>query len=189
MQHWYTLYTKPNAEHRVSNILQGKGIKIYLPEITLAGSDKPVTQPLFPCYLFMHTDLNRISTSTWKWTSGLQRVVAFGGQPVIVPPAVIQLIKQNIATQKRPRQNSRSTFQKHDVVRITEGPFRDMLAVFDKHMSANERVQVLLTMLGRTSRVQVDVQSLEKVSAARAKSRKRPRRTRGRGRHINNARA
>ena len=60
-----------------------------------------------------------------------------------------------------------------------------MLAVFDKPLSSGERVQVLLELLGRWSRVKIDASELAAApfTAQSAQSR-RPRRTRGRGRII-----
>ena len=33
MEHWYTLYTKPNAEYQVARALSRRGIEAYVPEI------------------------------------------------------------------------------------------------------------------------------------------------------------
>jgi hypothetical protein len=42
MEHWYTLYTKPNAEYQVAASLQERGLQTYLnlssPAICLSGS-------------------------------------------------------------------------------------------------------------------------------------------------------
>jgi hypothetical protein len=75
-------------------------------------------------------------------------------------------------------------FKPGDTVRIIDGPFKDMLAIFDEASTPARRVQVLLNFLG-ASRVQVDLKNLEKASAnPEMPVPKRPRRTRGRGRLI-----
>ena len=73
-------------------------------------------------------------------------------------------------------------------MRITAGPFKDMVAIFERPTSSAERVQVLLDILGRASRTEVATADLEKASpqAAEQARVKRPRRTRGRGRPIRN---
>ena len=73
---------------------------------------------------------------------------------------------------------------------ITNGPFRDMLAIFDRPTSSYEWVQVLLHILGQASRVRLAVTDLERASVKAempAPPIKRPRRSRGRGRHIKRA--
>ena len=186
MQYWHAVYTKPRAEYRVSHALKERGIQVYLPEYASGSPRKLVREPLFPCYLFICADLEVLNPADWKWISGLRYIVAFGGEPAIVPAAAIQLIKQNVAKRNQLLQARQSNFQQDDTVRIVEGPFHDMVAIFDKQLDAKERVQVLLTMLGRNSRVKVDLQSIEKVDPAKLRKQhgKRPRRTRGGGRHI-----
>ena len=76
-------------------------------------------------------------------------------------------------------------FRPGDEVRIIEGPFRDMLAVFHGPATPAQRVQVLLEILGRASRVQVEVTDLEKVTPGSTPAApKRSRRTRGQGRRL-----
>jgi hypothetical protein len=79
-------------------------------------------------------------------------------------------------------------FEPGDVVRIKEGPFEDMLAIFDKEISPDGRVQVLLTALNRSVRLSIPGSDLEKTSKEAEEKNgtagKRPRRTRGRGRPI-----
>jgi len=174
MEHWYTLHTKPHREHQVAALLREKGLEAYLP---LTGD-----KPFFPCYLFVRADFQRVGLSRVQWTPGLRRIVAFDGQPAAVPEEVIRLIREKLPTgdgEPFPR------LQPGDPVRITEGPFRDMEAIFDGPASPARRVHVLLKVLGRVNRVQIPAQNLEKLSPARkATQPKRPRRTRGRGRPI-----
>lgn len=47
-------------------------------------------------------------------------------------------------------------------MRITHGPFAGYEAIFDMRLSGSERVQVLLQMLGRLVKVQVNAGAIEK---------------------------
>ena len=77
-------------------------------------------------------------------------------------------------------------FKPGDVVRIKDGPFEDLLAVFEGPTTPAVRVQVLLSTLNRAMRVRLDADNLEKAPAHAVKAaEKRRRRTRGRGRPIN----
>ncbi len=184
---WYALHTKPKAEYKVANVLEQSGFEIFLPEITTKENNKTITAPFFPCYLFMAANLDEVSSSTWRWIPGLRHIVTNGSQPVHLPADVIRLIKTrletiNVLTQNDPQDGH--NFEPGDTVRITHGPLRDMVAVFEGPTRPNRRVHVLLQVLDYHRRVQLNATDLEKVTEGMAKPQKRPRRTRGRGRRI-----
>ena len=187
MKQWYTLHTKPKSEYQVAQVLQQRGIQTYVPQIEVvdARSKKRKKNPFFPCYIFSNIDLTTVSISQVQWTPGLRNFVNFGQHPIPVPDDVINLIRRKLDKLATDGGWSNHPFKPGDTVRIIDGPFCNMLAVFDGMTTPNERVQVLLDILGHASRVQVNVTDLEAVPAgAEAPLPKRPRRTRGRGRRI-----
>lgn len=185
MEQWYTLHTKPQAEYMVAVTMQQRHIETYLPEIkTLTRQKKWVAKPFFPGYLFARVDLKITGLAVVQWTPGLYRILAFDNQPVSVPETVIELIRAKLAEDGRRRDRFGCPFATGDTVRITEGPFKEMLAIFDRPTTGLERVQVLLNILGHTSRVQLAVTDLEKAGHSTPPLLKRPRRTRGGGRRI-----
>jgi transcription antitermination factor NusG len=186
MEQWYTLHTKPNAEYQVAASLQQRGIITYLPEVRHSSAGKPARlMPFFPCYLFIKTDFNRIGLSSVRWTPGLRRVVIFDEQPVPLKDDLIDLIRQQVNATGHRGGCPTHGFKPGDPVRITDGPFKDQLAVFDGANTPDERVQVLLNILGHASRYQISVSALAKApEQAEVAMPTRPRRTRGRGRRI-----
>lgn len=187
MEQWYTLYTKPNAEYQVVTALQQRGVQTYLPEgefhTTHRGRKR---KPFFPCYLFIKVDFEIVGFSSVQWTPGLRYIVAFEDRPVPLPNEVIDLIRCKLGEIEAAGGWPVHSFRPGDVVRITDGPFHDMLAIFDGPTTPAQRVQVLLDILGRASRLQIDVTDLEKASpCAEVSESRRPRRTRGQGRRIN----
>ena len=188
MEQWYTLHTKPNSEYQVASILREQGLQTYLPEIeVLTAQHRRQSKPFFPCYLFIKADLDVVGPSQVQWVPGMRRVVAFEEQPAPLSDDVISLIQQKLGEFKNGGNSlARHSFQPGDTVRITEGPFQDMLAIFEGPTTPTQRVQVLLKILG-ASRVEIAVADLEKVSGeAESPVAKQhpPRRTRGRGRQI-----
>lgn len=182
MKEWYAIYTKVNAENRVALSLRQNGIEVYLPVI------HPSTHasPLFPGYIFAQLDLQKGNPALWRWVPGVRRVVSYGDEPIALPSEFIRTIQRKLA-QLNDASKERSTFQTGDLVRIMEGPFKDLVAVFDGPMEPSKRVRVFLTVLGRYHRLRLDAASLEpasKVAPTIAKP-KRRRRTRGHGRRIN----
>jgi transcriptional antiterminator RfaH len=186
MEHWYTLYTKPNAEYQVSAYLCKQGIQVYLPEVESAktrGAQRK--KAFFPCYLFARVDFERTGLSHVQWTPGLRRIVGFGGRPAPISDEVVNLIRGKLEGTTGTYRWSAHNFKPGDTVRITAGPLQGLLAVLEGPSTPAERVRVLLSFLGPGSRVHVPVTDLEKVSPrTQAPAPRRPRRTRGRGRRI-----
>ncbi len=187
MKQWYTLHTKPNAEYQVETAMQRRGLQTYLPEIKSPKSSQGrKRKPFFPCYLFTRIDFEKVAFSHVQWTPGLRRIVAFDGWPVPLSDEVIDLIRNKLGEIEASGGWPTHNFKPGDTVRITAGPFQDMLVIFDGPTTPSKRVQVLLTILGHASRLHVDVSELEKVSPGlEAPAPKRSRRTRGCGRRIN----
>lgn len=183
MEQWYTLHTKANAEYQVVKLLTQRQIYSYLPEIELSNTGR---KPFFPCYLFARVDFTVVSFSSVQWTPGLRRVVSFNDQPTPLADEVINLIRHNLGEIEATGSWPNHSFKSGDTVRITTGPFQDMLAIFAGPTTSAQRVQVLLNFLGQASRVQVDVTDLEEVNPeVEAPPLKRVRGTRGQGRKIN----
>lgn len=187
MEQWYTLHTKPNAEYQVVAALQQRDIQTYLPEMEIPKTcPKPRRKkPYFPCYVFSKVDFEAVGISQVQWTPGLRRIVSFDDRPVPLPDEVIDLIRHRLGEIETNGGWPIHTFKSGDIVRITDGTFQDMLAIFDGPTTPSERVQVLLNILGHASRVQIDLHDLERVSdATQAPQPQQSRRTRGRGRRI-----
>lgn len=184
MEKWYTLYTKPNAEHQVVKALAQRQIHTYFPEIEIPKT-RQGRKPFFPCYLFVRVDLGVVGISSLQWTPGLRRVVAFGEQPAALPDEVIELIQRGLSEMEAAGAWTAHGFKPGDTVLITSGPFEDMLAIFAGPTTPARRVQVLLNILGHASRVQVEVNDLAKApEAVEVPPLVRSRGTRGKGRKI-----
>jgi transcriptional antiterminator RfaH len=161
MERWYTLYTKPRMEQHVGELLKSKGIETYVPTINVHRKRSPmVERAFFPRYMFARVDLEAIGLSALRWTPGLTSIVSFGGGPVVVPDEVVTLIKARLAEMETHGYAAR--FRSGDRVRIIEGPFRDLEALFERPVSAGERVRVLIDLLGRLTSCEVEAKYLVK---------------------------
>ncbi len=188
MKSWYALHTKVNYEKKVAYFLLQRQIETYLPEMSSDKRGMERIHPLFPGYLFMHLDLDTANPAHWQWTPGLRRIVAYGDEPIPVPLEVIDLIQHQVSELASANNRPVYTFRPGDTVRIKNGPFSDLLAVFDKASTPGSRVQILLTVLNRSVRIRLDGSDLEKVDGPTGQAQpKRQRRTRGRGRLIRSA--
>jgi transcriptional antiterminator RfaH len=185
LKRWYAVFTKPRCEYLVAGRLRQVNPEVYLPEIAVSRDGGTVQRrPFFPCYLFVRLDLGNVNVSRWRWMHGIQSLVSFDGQPAEVPDGIIQLIRHKLAdADSSPTRLTQ--FRKGDSVRLKEGPFRNELAIFDGPSQPEERVRVLLEVMGRYHRLNVAAHNLEKVQTMpETLYPKGTRGSRGRGRSI-----
>ena len=187
---WYLIHCQARKEQYVENILKNVfGFSVYCPFYqTWIGGQKQ-SLPFFPGYLFVQMNLHLFPLSRINACPGVLRVVEFDDRPFPVPRYVLDEIVERLERMNMLDQ----PFQPGDVVRLKhDGPLQDLEMVFLGPMTPGQRVDVLLRFLGRSKRVRVDIDTLEKVSShplpeepliARHTGRKRL--TRGRGRKIN----
>lgn len=185
MKEWYVLHTYASAEQFVADQLARKEIETFLPEMTQKSrSGQPQTVALFPGYLFVYLDYMKANPDHWRWTPGVRRFVSFEDYPIPVPADVIAALKQRVAQLNSRGRRAQSRFAPGEQVRLKDGPFKEMLALFDGPVAPAEWVHVLLQTMNRSMRLRVAAASLEKVEPEKHSGQKRPRRTRGKGRRV-----
>lgn len=186
MKQWFALHTKPYAEKRVAIHLAKRDIETFVPGVRRADAKTAnVFRPLFPGYLFVHINLSEVSGARWLRYPGIRYLVTYGDEPVPVQEEVIAFLRQKLAERGISEQTDKPRFKPGGLVRIKDGPFRDMLAIFEGPNRPTQRVQVLLKALDRSVRLSLSISDLDSVETEKAREHvKRPRRTRGRGRRI-----
>ncbi len=161
---WYTVFCKPRKELQVSEYLRSSDIEVYTPMLRV----KPVNpraakiRPYFPRYLFVHTDIETVGIRTLQWAPGSVGLVSFGGEPAVVPDHFIHELRQRIADIEAAGGLHLDGLKKGDPVQIKHGPFEGYDAIFDVHLSGEERVEVLLFWLGRQMKVKLNPGAIEK---------------------------
>jgi len=163
MKQWIVLFSQPNKEFMVQRILESEHIETYLPTTQSARlrRDRRKEIPFFPRYLFARVDTSVVPISQLGWTPGISGVVSFGGKTAVIGQSVIDFIQRRVS-QWNPEEYC--GFRHGEVVRITDGPFRDLEAVFDRSQSASGRVRILLEVLGRTTACEIGIGQLERVN-------------------------
>ena len=162
---WYLIYAKPNQEVAAQQQLERQGYVTYLPMIMNAkrrnGRRRYVTEPFFPRYLFIHLDQTSDNWAPIRSTIGVSSIVRFGMKPVSVGDEVIEFIKQR----ENPEglHEVKEGLNKGDNVRVLDGPMMGLEGVFVAKTS-EQRVMLLLEIMGNTTRVQMDVDAIEAVS-------------------------
>lgn len=161
---WYAVYTKPRHESRAEANLGSLGVSTLCPRINVwrvpRGSARPGRdriEPLFPQYVFVHCDIE-----TWarqiQNTRGVVRIVGTTGAALPIDPDVIDMITSRVGTDGFVEIASR--FQHGDPIRVTSGPLRDLVGMFDRYLEPSERVAILLTAASASIHAIVDRSAL-----------------------------
>ena len=165
---WIVVVSKPGQERRAKRELEqqaadfGPGFEVYLP-MKLAANRKRelVAGPFFPRYLFARVDLG---VAAWRriWsTYGVAGVLSQGERPVGVADWVVERVKaqeeQGFIKMGLAAERARALgFEKGQTVRV-EGMALE--AVFDELVD-DKRAVIFLSLIGRDSRVTVDLSKL-----------------------------
>ena len=159
---WYLVQCKVGETLRALENLENQHYQCFMPLIRVERIRKNkrviLEEPLFPGYLFIHLDQIADDWHPIRSTRGVTRLVAFGGMPLAVDQSLVDELQSRCELQQ-----ALETLQKGEKVRITEGPFRELEAVFDS-FDGDERVVLLLNLLHRQQRIVVPANNIHKVT-------------------------
>ncbi len=124
---WYAVYTRSRHEKVVAEELWLRQIESFLPlqERLSRWKDrrKLVQFPLFPGYLFVHTEMRSHRLDILRVPS-VVRIIGFNGVPEPIPQAQIEAVK-NLVFNKIPL-DPHPFIREGDRVRIIRGPLRGL---------------------------------------------------------------
>jgi len=159
---WYLVKTKSLNENRVFTRLAGAGYEVLFPRIRKKSRRHRglfEIRPLFPTYLFVLFHIDQ--TKTIKYTHGVARVISFGLEPQEVGEEIVSAIRDRMDAEGivklEPKTVSLSPGQR---VKIGEGPFAGLDAIFLEELPDRERVVLLLDAVS-SYRLTIEKQSLE----------------------------
>ena len=148
--------TKPNCENIAVENLKQQGYGVYFPKYKSVGKNNIILKrPLFPRYIFASIDKFWYSI---RGTRGVSHLLMSDTGPAIIPASAIEAMQSKedpdgfIVLSKH---KTLERFQKGDPVTATEGPLTGLDLIYDG-MTAQERVRVLASLLGRQVPVIID---------------------------------
>ncbi|GHO60147.1 transcription termination/antitermination protein NusG [Ktedonobacter robiniae] len=181
---WYLVHCKSRKEHYAAYIINTcLGLDFFVPTCEIRSRGVVRNVPFFPSYFFVMMDLQKTPVSKINSSPGVLRLVEFGGEPQAVPESIISGIRERL---QHIDMADLQKFHPGDVVRMKKNEsWRDLEMIFLGSSSPNHRVYVLLELLGRLNKVEVNIEALEKCHEVQ--KRQHIRFTRGKGRKIKNA--
>jgi transcription elongation factor/antiterminator RfaH len=161
---WYAMQTKANKEKEVEKRLSDLRIEVFLPWMRtrrrIGSRFHWVLIPLFPGYLFCRLDLLE-SGKVARYAPGVKDFLKFGNHIAEVGGAIVTSLRERCP--EGIAQIELMSAKPGDPVKINEGPFSGLEAIFEKKMKGSERVAVLLEILGRQTRLVLPSETIEKI--------------------------
>ena len=163
MEHWYVVHTQPRGESLALANLNNQGLKTYLPRHLKrrrhARRTEWVPAPLFPNYLFVRFDIDQTRWRAIHSTFGVRYLVCNGELPAPVPHGIVEEIQSCEDDAGVVVVSKQAPFDKGELVQIMTGAMCDQVGLFDC-ATDNERVFILLDLLGRKVRVRVPLDTV-----------------------------
>ena len=154
MKKWYLIRTKPKQEKIAITNLENQNFHVYCP---WAKIDNKIVV-LFPSYIFIKLDKNSDNWGPIRSTKGVLNFVKFGLTYAKISNKIIDFIKQNeLNTTERIK--TINDFKQGDNVQITEGIFKDYIAIFDS-IRSDDRVILLMNIMGQQQEIKMKKKSL-----------------------------
>jgi transcriptional antiterminator RfaH len=163
MKRWYALYTKPREEVWARTNLEERGLEVYLPRYLKRRSHarkvEMVKMPLFPRYIFARADVSQGERPAMAYAPGVEYVLSFGNELGTVNDRLIEEIRQREDENGLVTMGMAAKFKAGQQVRVEGGAFSDHVGLF-QCSSDNERVFVLLNLMGGSVRVHLPMDSI-----------------------------
>lgn len=155
---WYVVLSKPGQAEKAAQELRQQNFEVFLPLVRVEklqrGKRVEKEEPLFPGYLFI--ELSEVA-SNWRpirSTRGVARIITFGGKPAVVPDDAVEQLRDSLK-----QQAERRSLEPNQPVRIMEGPFANLNAVFAEY-DGEKRAFLLLELLGQWQRLSVPLNAM-----------------------------
>lgn len=170
MMRWYLVRSKRARENTAKSQLERQGYEVYLPRfvqtIKQRGRWRERIAALFPSYLFVRVDEEHQALAPIRSTVGIANVVRFGPRLATVSDELVRSLKDSADVETGlhrlkppalPATGSRVT--------VSAGPFDGLEGIYERECG-EDRVMVLLNLLGRQTRVQLPAEAILRGLAA-----------------------
>lgn len=162
LKNWFLLQFKPNAHKLAERNLHRQGFETFLPlqEITDRKKTSFIDnlKPLFPGYMFVTFDIQDAPWRKINNTMGVSKLVSFNSYPKPVPIDLVSGLMQRCDVSGKLLPPKR--LNKGDEVQFLNGPFANFVTTVEE-IDAQQRVWVLMKLMGRSTRISVNIEGLK----------------------------
>lgn len=177
MKEWYVVNTVSGYEYKVKEKLdmmiknsadiQESIFRVIVPEMNVVeykdGVKKERVKKMFPGYVLVEMIM---SDEVWFIVRNTQGVTGFigssgkGAKPIPLLPEEVDRILSSMGMS---RMNANTDLAEGNKVKITDGPFKDMVGKISSYDAENQVVMVILDLFGQETSVEVPVSQIENV--------------------------
>lgn len=170
---WYVVHSNSGHEVRVSQTLKqriesmsmvDRVFEILVPTqdkvIVRGGKKATVKEKIFPGYILIKMTLDDNTWLAVRTTPGITGFVGIGDQPTPLSEVEVNNIMKFTSS---PAPRFKTKLSSGEAVKINDGPFTDFLGTVNKVDEARGRVEVLVSIFGRETPVDLDVLQVTKV--------------------------
>lgn len=172
---WYAVQVYSGLEKSVLRALQERVSRSALQDsfgdilvpveevVEMKGGQKTISErKLYPGYLLVQMEMN---DDTWHLVKNTPRVTAFIGGTALKPTPIkdkeVDIILQRMDDSKN-NPTQKLTFEKGEMVRVTEGPFKDFAGSVEDINYEKSKLRVSVTIFGRATPVELDFSQIVK---------------------------
>ncbi|MBC7328012.1 transcription termination/antitermination factor NusG [bacterium] len=168
---WYLVRTATGKEEKVRIAIENKvealGLKDKIVEVLvpierelrpIRGKKQIVKRKVFPGYILVNMVMEPDTWKLIKSTPGVVGFVSAGSEPLTLADEEVERIKENIS-----REKPRISLNKGESIRVTTGPFTDLIGRVEEVNIDKGKVKVLLSIFGRETPVELDFSQIEKI--------------------------
>lgn len=170
---WYVIHTYSGHENKVAEQLKQRVHTLGLTDKIIAaliplqekiqikrGQRRTVNEKIFPGYMLVNMELTDEAWLAVRTTQGVTGFVGASTKPNPLPKHEVEAIKQYM-TQAAPQY--KAEFTEGEAVKIVDGPFNDMLGTVNSIDAGKGKVEVLVSIFGRETPVELDFLQVQKV--------------------------
>jgi transcriptional antiterminator NusG len=170
---WYVIHTysgyedavAKNLKQRIENLgMEDKIFNVLVPKekkIKIRnGKRKTVEEKIYPGYILVEMI---VTDDSWYVVRNTPRVTGFigaGTTPIPVKNKEIEGLKSRMGVEEP---KYKIEFKKGDLVKIVDGPFKDLEGKVDEVDLERGKIKVLVNMFGRDTPVELDSLQIKKV--------------------------
>lgn len=172
---WYVVHAYSGYEKHVMRSLNERvklaGMEDVFGEILVPteevvemrnGQKRKSERKFFPGYVLVQMEMNEAS---WHLIKNTPRVMGFIGGTADKPAAITEkeadaILRRVADSGDKPK--PKTLFEPGEMVRVTDGPFADFSGVVEEVNYEKSRIQVAVTIFGRSTPVELEFSQVEK---------------------------
>jgi len=160
---WYVAKTKRRRESHAAAALERRHVEVYLPLLrkTNPRAGQRSWEVLFPNYLFANLTIPSQEWLAARSAPDVDYFLGYQGHPAVLPDDFVPALRARL--ERTNQDGGMVRLQPGARVRITEGPFRYLQAIFERQLSPRGRAEVLVQVLQRMVRVQLPEHHLDRL--------------------------